>query len=83
MNLKRRMKHYFNVENYEDLQSKKKKQTAYRLLKSLQFLENNGERVYLYVKYVNKQDLKYYEEQLLCSYFNEHFEVPPFNMGLS
>jgi hypothetical protein len=78
-NLKRRMSAYFREVDFEQLKSKKGRQTAYRLSRYLSTLESYR----LFFMPVDKTDLKYKEKELLELYYERHYEAPPLNMGMS
>lgn len=78
-NLKRRMSAYFRDKNPENLKDIKGRQTAYRLSRYLN-IETN---YYLLFASLPIVELKLIEKELLEQYYENHFETPPLNMGMS
>lgn len=77
-NLNRRMSAYFREKNPENLKSIKGRQTAYRLSRYLNTVNN----YYLLFASVPKEELKLIEKKLLEQYYENHYESPPLNMGM-
>jgi hypothetical protein len=78
-NLKRRMSAYFREENPDKLKNKKKRQTAYRLSRYLRLINNCT----LLFMPAPLGELKSIEKSFLKQYYENHYESPPLNMGLS
>lgn len=79
INIKRRMSAYFREKNIENLKDKKGRQTAYRLSRYINTIENYS----ILFMPVDKVELKSKEKELLQAYYEAHYESPPLNMGLS
>jgi hypothetical protein len=82
--LKKRMIRYFGIEDINILKTSPNRQTAYRLRN---YLKNGAKKsIKLFVFYCtgfSKDNLREEEKKLLNLYMEDHFEVPPLNMGLS
>lgn len=77
--LKRRMSAYFREKNPKNLKNKKSRQTAYRLSRYLSISNN----YHVLFKPLDVSQLKTTEKYLLEQYYENHYESPPLNMGLS
>lgn len=77
--LKRRMSAYFREKNPGNLKNKKSRQTAYRLSRYISISNN----YHLLFKPLDASQLKTTEKYLLEQYYENHYESPPLNMGLS
>jgi hypothetical protein len=79
LNLKLRMKRYFNL-SLSRLSKSPKRRTAFILRNYLDNCSNS--KVTLLFKPIKENSLLKEEKRLLKKYFDEHYEVPPLNMGL-
>jgi hypothetical protein len=75
---------YFGIKDINILRENSSRQTAFRLRNYLENVAKNSIKLLVcYGPELSKESLRAEEKKLLNLYLENHFEVPPLNMGIS